>query len=69
MAKFGPSRKEIKFRLVASLAGLALMVFALVYRGVPKGPAIVEVVGIAGLFFGGTAIWSLIKLRQPDDDE
>lgn len=64
MSKYGPSRGEIKFRLIASLAGLALMVFALLYRGVPSGPAFVEVVGIASVFFGGTAIWSIIQLSK-----
>jgi hypothetical protein len=67
--KHGPSRGELKFRLAASLAGLALMAAALVYRGVPSGPAFVEVVGIAGAFFGGSAIWSGWRLmkRAPDD--
>lgn len=59
---FGPSRGELKFRLGISLAGFALMVFALVYRGIPDGPALVEVVGIAGLFFGGSAVWSAVRL-------
>ncbi len=60
--RFGPSRGELKFRLVVSVAGFALMVFALFYRGIPEGPAIVEVVGLAGLFFGGSAVWSAIRL-------
>lgn len=60
--RFGPTRGELTFRLVVSLAGLALMVFALFYRGIPDGPALVEVVGIAGLFFGGSAIWSAVRL-------
>lgn len=60
--RFGPSRGELKFRLVVSLAGFALMLAALFARGIPKGPAIVEVVGLAGLFFGGSAIWSAIRL-------
>jgi hypothetical protein len=62
--RFGPTRGELKFRLAVSLAGVALMVFALFYRGVPEGPALVEVVGIAGLFFGGTAVWSAVRLWQ-----
>ena len=63
---FGPTRGELRFRLVFSLAGLALMLFALFYRGVPTGPAFVEVVGLAGLFFGGTAIWTIRKLMKRD---
>lgn len=65
--RFGPSRGELRFRLIFSLAGLALMVAALVWRGVPTGPAFVEVVGIAGLFFGGTAIWTVRQLLRRDD--
>ena len=64
MSKFGPSRSEIKFRLFVSLAGLALLVGAIAFRGLPRGPAMFEVVGIAGAFFGGTLIWSLMKLRR-----
>jgi hypothetical protein len=64
--KHGPTRGELKFRLAFSLAGLALMLFALFYRGVPTGPAFVEVVGMAGLFFGGTAIWTVRQLRRRD---
>ncbi|MDG1280504.1 MAG: hypothetical protein P8O10_04290 [Pseudorhodobacter sp.] len=60
--KFGPSRGELWFRLVFSVLGLAMMGFALWYRGVPEGPALFEVVGLAGAFFGGTAIWTGVKL-------
>jgi len=56
VSRFGPSRGELKFRLAFSVAGLTLVLVALFYRGVPTGPAFVEVVGMAGLFFGGTAI-------------
>ncbi|MGI1662294.1 hypothetical protein ACRDNQ_08635 [Palleronia sp. KMU-117] len=67
-SRFGPTRGELKFRLAVSVAGLALMVFALFYRGIPTGPAFVEVVGLAGLFFGGTAIWTARRLlRTPRD--
>lgn len=64
--KFGPSRKEIVFRLRVSIAGLALLIAAVLYRGMPKGPAMFEVIGIAGAFFGGTLIWSILKLRKLD---
>lgn len=64
MSKYGPSRSEIKFRMYVSLLGLALLVAALVFRGLPTGPAMIEVVGIAGAFFGGTLIWSIVKLRN-----
>jgi len=61
---FAPTRGELWFRLVFSLFGLGLLLFALWYRGIPKGPAIVEVVGIAGLFFGGSALWTARKLLR-----
>ena len=64
MNRFGPSRGELKFRLAASCVGLCLMMAALFLRGVPTGPAFVEVVGIAGAFFGGTAVWSLYRLYR-----
>lgn len=71
MSKFGPSRAEIKFRLWASLAGLALLAVALLVGGLPMGPAAFEIIAIAGAFFGGTFIWSLVKLRKrpPESDE
>lgn len=57
MSHFGPTRGELKFRLVFSLIGLAGMIFAVAYRGI-SGIAAFEIVGIAGVFFGGSAIWS-----------
>lgn len=65
--RFGPTRGELRFRLAVSLAGLALMAVALSRRGVPTGPALVEVVGIAGLFFGGTAVWTAWQLVRRGD--
>lgn len=61
MSKFGPTRGEMWFRLCFSLLGLALMGFALATRGF-GGIAWVEVVVIAGAFFGGTAAWSARRL-------
>ena len=58
----GPGRGELIFRLVFSLVGLGLIVVAVAVRGWPQGPALVEVIGVAGLFFGGTAIWTVMKL-------
>ncbi len=67
--KYGPGRKEIIFRLIFSLAGLVALVSAFVISGLPKGPAMVEIGLIGGGFFGGTAIWSMWKLRQLSRDE
>jgi hypothetical protein len=64
----GPSRGEHKLRLAVSLAGLALMAAALSTHGIANAAAMVEVVGIAGLFFGGSAAFSAWRLwtdRRP----
>jgi xanthosine utilization system XapX-like protein len=66
--KFGPSRGELLFRAGFSVAGLILLGFALWYRGLPGGPALVEVVGLAGLMFGGSlchAVWKLVRRDHP----
>lgn len=68
MSKYGPSRKELKFRLWASVVGLGLLLGAVLYRGMPTGPAMFEVIGIAGAFFGGTLIWTLMKLKDDTDE-
>ena len=68
--KYGPSRGDLLFRLWFSIAGLGLIGVALLYRGLPTGPAGVEAIGIALVFFGGTLIWTLRKLRRlPPDDQ
>lgn len=64
MSKFGPSRGEWLFRLAVSLAGLALLGLALALRGLPEGPGLIEVVGVAGLFFGGTAVMAARALLR-----
>lgn len=61
----GPGRGELWFRLVFSLVGLALLAFAIGVRGWPPAPALFEVIGVAGAFFGGTALWALWKLFKP----
>lgn len=63
----GPTRSELWFRLIFSLCGLALLVVAVMMRGISNSAALVEVVGIAGAFFGGTAIWSALKLARHRD--
>ena len=69
MSRFDPSPAELKFRLWASVAGLCMLIGAIAFRGLPKGPAMIEIVGIASAFFGGTLIWSLRKLRALNNDE
>lgn len=64
--KFGPSASDLKFRLACSVIGLAMTVAALIYRGLPTGPGGWEAIGLAVLFFGGTMIWTGIKLVRKD---
>jgi len=54
--RFGPSRGEIWLRFAISLAGLGLMAVALATRRI-GGIASLEVMLIAGAFFGGSALW------------
>lgn len=63
--KYGPKRGELKLRLAVSVLGLAMMAAALMIRGV-GGIAALEVVLIAGTFFGGTAVWSAWALMRKD---
>ncbi len=63
MKDFGPTRGETRFYLIASLGGLVLLAGVVAFRGV-GGIAAVEVVGIAGAFFGGTAVWAARRLRR-----
>lgn len=63
----GPTRNELWFRLIFSLCGLVLLIVAVMVRGISNSAALVEVVGIAGAFFGGTAIWSALKLARQRD--
>jgi xanthosine utilization system XapX-like protein len=60
--RFGPTRGELWFWLWVSIGGLCLMVFALAYRGVPSGPALAEVIGLAGLVFGYLGLRSVKRL-------
>lgn len=67
MSAFGPSRKELWFRLCVGLGGMAFVGVALWIRGIPSGPALVEVIGFGGLFFAGTVGLSgyrLWKMRR-----
>lgn len=63
MNRFGPSRAELKLRLVLSLAGIALLTAAYASGGI-GGIASLEIAIIGGAFFGGSALWSAWKLRK-----
>ncbi|MFN3577663.1 MAG: hypothetical protein ACK4TJ_11880 [Tabrizicola sp.] len=66
--RFGPTRGELWFWLWVSLGGLALMGAALIVHGIPEGPAIAEVVGLAVAVFGylgGRSVKRLIRREHP----
>ena len=69
MNKFGPTRGDLKFRFGFSVAGLLLLSGAVAYRGWPQGPGGWEAIGIAALFFGGTLLWTLVKLVRKDHSD
>ncbi len=66
MSKFSPTKADLKFRLAFSVAGLIMMIGAILYRGMPVGPAMFEILGIASVFFGGTAVWTVRKLIRKE---
>ncbi len=67
MNRFGPSRGELKFRLIASLAGLAFLIGGFARTGI-FGIASLEIVIIGGAFFGGSALWSAWQLwKDPQE--
>ncbi len=66
MAKFGPTKGELKVRLIICMLGLGMIVTALVRNGIPEGPALFEMIGVGGLFFGLSAVWVLRKLIRKD---
>lgn len=66
--RFAPTRGELWVWLWLSAGGFGLMAVALVVRGIPEGPAIAEVVGLAGLVFGylgGRSVKRLIRREHP----
>jgi hypothetical protein len=65
--KYGPTRGEWWFRLVFSLCGLVLLAVAIKVRGI-SGAAWFEIMGIGGVFLGGTAAWSAWRLFGPGRD-
>ncbi|QJF52666.1 hypothetical protein [Roseobacter ponti] len=70
MSKYGPSRRDLRYRAGFAIAGLSMTAGALAYRGWPTGPGGWEAIGIALVFFGGTLIWAMRKLiRQDYPDE
>lgn len=67
--KFGPSRRELKLRLVVAVLGLGLTGY-LVHRHAEAGLANAEVVLIATAFFGGTGFFAARALwRGPGNKD
>ena len=66
--KYGPSRGELWFRLLVGIIGFAFLTVVVTARGMPSGPALVEVVGFGGIFFGGTILWAAWKLWKSRAD-
>lgn len=66
MSKYGPSRGEVKLRLAISLAGLVLLIGAYAFNGI-GGIASLEIAIIGTAFFGGSALWCVLRLRRKDD--
>lgn len=67
MRRYGPTRGEHRFRLIASIAALLLFAAAAWLRGITVNIVTVELAVITLAFFGGSALWSgwhLWKDRQ-----
>ncbi len=56
------TRAELWFRLVVLLFCLGVLAFALWYRGIPRGVAQLELIVVAGMFFGGAAGVTVLRL-------
>lgn len=67
MNKYGPDKKELRFRIALSCVGLALLGFAIWYRGWPQGPAGFELIIFGGGFCLASIIWSLWRYVKLDD--
>jgi xanthosine utilization system XapX-like protein len=66
--RHAPTRSELWFWLAVSAGGLGFLAVAVWVRGLPSGPAIAEVIGIAGVVFGylgGRSIKRLIRHEHP----
>lgn len=62
--KYGPSRGELWFRLIASVFGLGFVGVAIALRGVPSGPAFFELILLGGGFFVALGLFSARSLLK-----
>jgi len=67
--RYGPSRGELWFWLVFSGLGLALVAGAILYRGMPSGPALFEVFLLPVGLFGWLGVRSVRRLIRRDHPE
>lgn len=70
MNRYGPSRSELRFRLLVGLAGVAITIGAAIYITATSGAHLGELLVIGLGFFGGTALhagWRLRGERPPQD--
>lgn len=67
--KYGPSRGELWFWLAAAGVGFGAVAVAFVYRGIPSGPALFEVVLLPVVFFGWIGGRSVVRLIRRDHPE
>lgn len=58
------TRGEAWLRLAFCGTGLGLIGVALWGHGLPEGPGLVEVLGVAGLFFGVSGVRAVQRLRR-----
>lgn len=68
MKKYGPSRSELRFRLLVGLLGVALTIGAAFYITATSGAHLGELLVFGLGFFGGTALWSGWTLYKRDRD-
>ncbi len=64
MNKFGPSRSELKFRILMSAVILGLLIIAMAIKGVPRSLVGIELFVFGGgfaVFLGGTSLWKLLR--------
>ncbi len=67
--RFGPTRSELWFWLAISVGGFGMVALAVWLRGMPSGPALVEVFALPGLLFGWLGGRSVVRLIRRDHPE
>ena len=66
--KYAPSRTELQIWLALSTLGFCLIIAALLTRGIPTGPALIEVVLFPSAFLGwafARSVKRLIRREHP----